>query len=1573
MSNNFLNDTNSICQEVLLEKYAKGNEKTIDDVFLRVARGAAQAEKPELRDQVVELFYNNMKAGAIGAGRIMSATGLDVKATSINCFVIPVGDSIQGVDQNGIQGIYEALRQSAETMRRGGGVGYDFSNIRPKDALVKGTLSRASGPCSYMDVFDSSCKTVESAGCFTGDTLINTTNGLIPIKEIVESDKTYYANTHLGPKLITAKFKNGIKEVWTIRTHYGYSVKVTPDHKFAYFNNGKIDTKPIKDIIHETPHGAKILLLTENNKLIARMDSIEEKEAYVVGAFYGNGSWKYSDNNGIKGICISNNVYKQHIVDRLVQYMLDLGLRPIEHKVRGENTITISCYDSDYFNNWKIAKGIDKGDILRVPDYILKSSENVRSSFIAGLLEADGHFCESKSNIRLRMISYELLKDVQIMFSSVGVPTKLSIDREPIGNWKRIYSLSILGKTAQARFRRTIGNFIIYNLKNTASRDSVGYGHHWDDVKHFGYSKNDFASHWSGNYKKHPYISSAAIDKCSFTQALYNTTTDFILNVSKEDPEETYDLEVEDVHLLSGDGIYTSNSRRGAQMGILKISHPDIEDFIVAKRTPGRWNNFNVSVFITDSFMDAVKNDSYWELSHEQKPSETYIQENTNVVKQLPNGKWVYRQVKARYLWDKIMKSNYDFAEPGVLFEDNINKDNNLRYIEYIDATNPCVTGDTVILTSNGYVRIDSVVDQSVNVWNGFEWSEVVPKITGTNQEIFDLEFSDGTKLACTPYHKFILEDGSRVEAKDLHSGNKLAKFNFPIIEGGFNIDEKTAYTQGFYSGDGQKGTNRIWLYNEKTNLIPHLSLSAYSDQSNDRQYRLMASMNFMPEAKNFVPDVKYTIATRLNWFSGLVDSDGNVCDKAITIWSADREFLLNVKLMLNTLGVSGNISLGRKAGDVLLPNGQNGLSVYDCQDGWRITVSGSYIAKLKQLGFITHRVNIDVDPQRNSSRFIQLTFKQKRQGLEPNVYCFNEEKNHSGIFNGIMTAQCAEQPLPPHGCCDLGPINLTRFVGNPFQKNATFDSDSFVKVVKTQVRFLDNILDVTQWPLEEQKKESDNKRRIGVGFTGLGNALAMLNLKYNSDEGRKIAAQISELMRDTAYDASVELAIEKGPFPLLEVDKYLEEGTFASRLPEEIKNRIKRHGIRNSHLLSIAPTGTVSLAFADNASNGIEPPYALGYIRKKVMADGSKKEYPVIDYSFKVFLNILDFRVYDQDYTKAVMYAGMYNKEHIEYKGITPTKDVIPESIVTALNMTTDDHLKMLEVVQPFIDTSISKTVNVPADYPYEDFKEIYIKAHAMKLKGVSTYRPNDILGSVLSTTTEDKPKEEKKENIFTPVLQSTDPMNDAFDKRAIGDLDSVTKKATYMGSNGDESFYITVSFETVKGYIDGVELETIRPIEIFIVSYPDGVPGQWIDVTARNLSLLARAGFKFLCKALQDSRKVKSDQGKVRYGWYEKPDGSKVPRYHESDIACICYAVQEILFKKGLTDEVGNPKTFKQIAYTVIEQPIIQESIKVETSTENTNIIPGKPCKECGAHAVVKRDGCEVCTNCGMLGVCG
>jgi ribonucleoside-diphosphate reductase alpha chain len=252
----------------------------------------------------------------------------------------------------------------------------------------------------------------------------------------------------------------------------------------------------------------------------------------------------------------------------------------------------------------------------------------------------------------------------------------------------------------------------------------------------------------------------------------------------------------------------------------------------------------------------------------------------------------------------------------------------------------------------------------------------------------------------------------------------------------------------------------------------------------------------------------------------------------------------------------------------------------------------------------------------------------------------------------------------------------------------------------------LDNVLDLTHWPLPEQALEAQSKRRIGVGFTGLGDALAMLNLSYNSEAGRVFASEIARVMRDTAYAASIELARERGSFPLLDVSAYLGGAGFASRLPDDIREGIARFGLRNSHLLSIAPTGTVSLAFADNASNGIEPAFSWTYTRKKREVDGSTREYMVQDHAWRVYREL----------------GGDVNQ--------------LPPAFVTALEMSAQDHIAMMAAVQPYIDTAISKTVNVPVDCRFEDFAQLYMQAWAAHLKGLATYRPNSILGSVLQVT---------------------------------------------------------------------------------------------------------------------------------------------------------------------------------------------------------------------------------------------
>jgi ribonucleoside-diphosphate reductase alpha chain len=278
----------------------------------------------------------------------------------------------------------------------------------------------------------------------------------------------------------------------------------------------------------------------------------------------------------------------------------------------------------------------------------------------------------------------------------------------------------------------------------------------------------------------------------------------------------------------------------------------------------------------------------------------------------------------------------------------------------------------------------------------------------------------------------------------------------------------------------------------------------------------------------------------------------------------------------------------------------------------------------------------------------------------------------------------------------------------------------------------LDNVLEVTAWPLEQQRQEAMAKRRVGLGFTGLGDALIMLGLRYDTEAARRMASRISEAMRDAAYRASVELAKEKGAFPLFNADLYLSGTSFAARLPEEIKNLIRKSGLRNSHLLSIAPTGTISLAFADNASNGIEPPFSWTYTRKKRMPDGTLQEFPVEDHAWR------------------------------RYKALKGSTDNLPPYFVTALELSARAHEEMVAAVAPYIDTSISKTVNVPEDYPYAEFQDLYFLAWKSGLKGLATYRPNKVLGSVLQVSPsqdfvqDDFNRRIAIKNVPAPVLSS-------------------------------------------------------------------------------------------------------------------------------------------------------------------------------------------------------------------------
>ena len=526
-------------------------------------------------------------------------------------------------------------------------------------------------------------------------------------------------------------------------------------------------------------------------------------------------------------------------------------------------------------------------------------------------------------------------------------------------------------------------------------------------------------------------------------------------------------------------------------------------------------------------------------------------------------------------------------------------------------------------------------------------------------------------------------------------------------------------------------------------------------------------------------------------------------------------------------------------------------------------------------------------------------------------------------------TNPCGEQPLPPYGACLLGSVNLSRFVTDPFTDQANLDVQELADIVTTAVRMMDNTIDISRFPLPEQEQEAKTKRRIGLGITGLADALIMCNARYGSAEAVRLSETWLKTIQRAAYLASTELAKEKGFFPLFDKSAYLASEALKN-IDEDIREAIEAHGMRNALLTSVAPTGTISL-FADNVSSGLEPVFSFAYTRHVMMPDGSRRDEEVTDYAYRLFRRL--------------------NGEDMP----------LPAAFVDAQGLSPKDHLVMQAAVQKFIDSSISKTINCPEDISFEEFKDIYVQAYDLGCKGCTTYRPNEVTGAVLETkTTKESRKKREAANdqaelpLEAPKKATAGANAKPKDLGDSGILHYLTQPldrpealagATYkvQWPESDHALYITVN--------DVIQDGRRRPFEVFINS-KNTEHFAWSVALTRMISAVFRRGGD-VSFVVEELKAVFDPRG----GQWVKG------RYVPSLLAAIGEVLEEHMIAIGFMKTPGSLEEDNIAKPQVVNLTAGQDSPETPERAADNRFCQ---CPKCGQASLIHQEGCDTCTSC-------
>jgi len=683
--------------------------------------------------------------------------------------------------------------------------------------------------------------------------------------------------------------------------------------------------------------------------------------------------------------------------------------------------------------------------------------------------------------------------------------------------------------------------------------------------------------------------------------------------------------------------------RKGSFAVYLEPWHADVMEFLELRLNQGddeaRCRDLFTALWVPDLFMHKVEEDGDWYLMcpNESPGLQDVYGDDFNELYRTYVAQGRYKKkVRAREVWDRVLRSQVETGTPYVCYKDSVNKKSNQKNIGTVKSSNLCVSPETKILTKSGYKRIDTLQGK-VELWNGEEWSEAVVNKTSDKSRLVRVNFSDGTFLECTEYHKFHLQIGygSKTEIKpttNLVPGDRLVKWTPPSpVE--FGTDLEYAYTHGFFCGDGtyhatysgEKSIPGVSLYGEKKKLVDVLDIRTMSGNE-DAQGRLNVMLPYDLPPKFQVP-FHGSVKTRLEWFAGFCDADGhtqgcpgNPSQKSISVASIHLSFLRDIQLMLHTLGVSSTIGLLHEAGETELPDGKGGKKMFDTQACWRLVVSALGVETLLKAGFKTHRLALnDFTPVTRDVRQYVRVASIEDTGRKDATYCFNEPKRHMGIFNGVIAGNCTEimEVSTPDetAVCNLASLCLPAFlkpisqVGPEGTQQYTFDFDKLQEVTRVVTRNLNRVIDANYYPTEPARNSNLRHRPIGIGVQGLADIFMMLGLPFDSQGARELNTHIFTNIYFAALQESCALAKEDGKYEtflgspasqgILQFDMW---GVKPIVPFDALKEDIQKYGLRNSLLIAPMPTASTSQIMGNNEC--FEPYTTNIYLRRTLAGE---------------------------------------------------------------------------------------------------------------------------------------------------------------------------------------------------------------------------------------------------------------------------------------------------------------------------------------------------------------------------------